>query len=64
MQCLQIKKILAKKRFSFYQEIKVYPTREIGFAKRENFSQKYIKILPTEKNIAKKKYRVFQKRKV
>jgi hypothetical protein len=32
-------KSLAKKRYSFRQEIKVSPKRDIGFAKRKNFSQ-------------------------
>jgi hypothetical protein len=39
------------------------PRRDIGFVKRENFSQKDIEVLPKERNLAKKKYRFYQKRK-
>jgi hypothetical protein len=57
-------KNLTNKRYSFCQEIKVYPRRDIGFAKRENFSQKDIYVLPREKKLVKKRYRFCQKRKV
>ncbi len=39
MQVLPRDKNLVKKK-SFYQEIKVQPRRDIGFAKRKKYSQK------------------------
>jgi hypothetical protein len=39
---LQRKKTLAKNKYKFCQELEVKSIIDIGFAKRENFSQKEI----------------------
>jgi hypothetical protein len=57
-------KSLARKTYKLCQKLKVYPRIEIGFAKRENFNQESIQVLPRKKNLTKKKCRFCQDIKV